>query len=183
MGFKKVMPLIIEDFKQAAIDYALIGGFAMGALGVMRSTMDVDFLVKAEDLEKVAAIMERYGYRCLHKTENVSQYVADMKIFGQMDFIHAFRPLSLSMLKRAKPVLVFEGKHSIKVLIPEDIIGLKIQAVGNDASRATREYADIERIMGHYREKLDWELLQDYFSLFKKKGKFKKLKEHYDKAQ
>jgi hypothetical protein len=122
MDFRKIVPLLIKEFKNAKVDYALIGGFALGALGMVRATADVDFLIDAKDLEKIAGIMKKFNYRCVHKTENVSQFVSDVKVFGQIDFLHAFRKPSLVMLKHATEKKIFEGKHVIKVLKPEDII-------------------------------------------------------------
>lgn len=42
MDFEKVIGLLINDFEKDKINYALIGGFAIGVLGVMRSTMDLE---------------------------------------------------------------------------------------------------------------------------------------------
>jgi hypothetical protein len=179
MDFEKVLPLIIQNFEKEGISYALIGGFAIGILGIARATVDLDFLVLQQDLPKIENIMLKYNYRCVFKTNNVSQYVSELKIFGEIDFLHAFRKISLSMLKRAKVVSVFEGELKVKVLIPEDIIGLKLQALVNDPSKENREYADIEAIMEHFRKNLDWILIKDYFSLFKKDKKFNDLKNRY----
>ena len=183
MDFEKVLPLIIKDFEKENIRYAAIGGFAIGALGIMRSTMDLDFLVDAQDLEKIGRVLEKYDYSCVFKTENVSQYVADLKIFGEIDFLHAFRNLSISMLKRAKEVAVFENSFTIKVLCPEDIIGLKLQALVNDHTREKRESADIEIIMDFFTARLDWDLIKEYFELFDKKEEYYRLEQQYNHAE
>lgn len=74
---------------------------------------------------------------------------------------------------------IFDGKFKIRVLNPEDIIGLKLQALVNDTSREAREYADIEEIMDYFKEKLNWNLIEEYFSLFENKEKYMKLKGKY----
>lgn len=181
MDFRKIIPLLIREFKDAKVDYALIGGFALGALGMVRATADVDFLIDARDYAKVAGIMKKLQYRCVHKTKNVSQFVSDIKVFGQVDFLHAFRKISLQMLKDASEKSIFEGKHTVKVLKPEDIIGLKVQAFANDPLRETRELADIELIMSHYKGQLDWKVIKEYFGLFDMDKKFNQLKKRYAK--
>ena len=93
MDFVWILHFIIAEFNNEKIRYALIGGFAMGAWGIMRSTMVLDFLVNQGDVGKIEDIMDNHGYN------------------GQVDFIHAFRKISLSMLKRAVEVPVFEGKY------------------------------------------------------------------------
>jgi len=179
MDFNKVLELILSEFEKEEVGYALIGGFALGALGIMRATMDLDFLIKYSDYSKVGKIMKKYNYKCVFRTENVSQYVSDIKIFGEIDFLHAFRKTSLSMLKRSRKLSVFEGKYRINVLTPEDIIGLKVQALVNDKTREPQEYVDIEAVMGHFKERLDWNLIEEYFFLFNKEDKFNELKEKY----
>ncbi|MEW5817800.1 MAG: nucleotidyltransferase family protein, partial [Spirochaetota bacterium] len=74
MDFAKVLGRLLSDFEREKITYALIGGFAMGALGIVRATMDLDFLVKKDDLKAVHEIMNSHGYNLLYKSENVSQY-------------------------------------------------------------------------------------------------------------
>lgn len=179
MNFEKILPLIIGEFEKEKVRYALMGGFSMGAMGIMRSTMDLDFLVDARDLPKVEKVMKKYDYKCIYKTENVSQYVGSIKIFGEIDFLHAFKKISLSMFSRARELKVLEGKMRIKVLSPEDVIGLKLQAFINEPERENRELADIESIMNYFKNKLDWNLIREYFGLFEKKEKFKELKEKY----
>ena len=135
MDFEKVLPLVLGEFKKRNIRYALIGGVAMAAWGVVRATVDLDYLVLAEDMGKIEEIMNNFGYRCVYKTDNVSQYVSDMKIYGTIDFLHAFREISCSMLERAVEKKVFNNRYEVKVLCPEDIIGLKVQALTNDTQR------------------------------------------------
>ena len=71
MDFEKVLETLIREFTNAKIRYALIGGFALGAMGILRSTMNLDFLVDSRDLEKIEKILNQYDYNCLYKTENV----------------------------------------------------------------------------------------------------------------
>ena len=183
MDFNIVLGLMLEGFQKGGIRYGLIGGFALGALGLPRSTVDLDFLVHRDDLNKINKIMKSNGYECVYQSENVSQYVSSVKIFGEVDFLHAFREISIGMLERAKELDVFEGKLKIRVLLPEDIIGLKLQAAENDSTRITQEYLDIESLMGYYGNNLNWETIEDYFSIFDQKEKFFELRSRYQNAK
>ncbi len=183
MDFIKVLNLILKSFTEEDIQYALIGGFAMGSWGIMRSTVDLDFLVNSADLDKIEKIMTGYTYKNIYKTENVSQYISDLKPFGQIDFLHAFRRISLSMLKRAVERPIFNSKYNIRVVIPEDIIGLKIQAMSNDISRELLEYADIQLLMERFGEKLNWKLIGEYFKLFKKEERYEEFKKKHSKTK
>lgn len=179
MDFKATLAALIEVFEKEKIRYAVIGGFALGVLGVPRTTVDLDFLIEKDDLEKISRIMKSHSYDCVYQSENVSQYVSPVKIFGEVDFLHAFRAISRKMLERAKEVDIFEGKAKIKVLLPEDIIGLKVQSLANNPKRINKEYADIEALMDYHKESLDWQVVEEYFSLFDLKDKFLELKAKY----
>lgn len=179
MDFKAVLSTIIKRFNEEHIDYALMGGFALGVLGISRATVDLDFLLNRNDLPMVDKIMKEMGYECVYKSEDVSQYVSGVKIFGEVDFLHAFREISCQMLKRAMGKDIFEGSLKIRVLRPEDIIGLKLQAVANDETRTMREYLDIEALMEYYKLNLDWSLMEEYFTLFNQTEKFMELKKRF----
>ncbi len=176
MDFKVVLKLILDEFQKENVRYALMGGFALGVLGVPRATVDMDFLVHRDDLFKIEKIMKDNNYECVYKTENVSQYISSLKIFGEIDFLHAFREISVGMLQRATEKDIFGEGLKIRVLSPEDIIGLKLQALANDETRTLREYSDIEALMENYNVNLDWNILEEYFTIFSQIEKYKELK-------
>lgn len=179
MEFKLVIEKILAEFEKANVRYALMGGFALGALGIPRATVDIDFLVLRDDMERVSGIMALLGYRCVYKTENVSQYTSSEKIFGEVDFLHAFREASVGMLDRAEEKQMFGEELTIKVVRPEDLIGLKVQAMANDETRRATDMADIEALMAHYGTKLDWPLIEEYFSIFGMNETAKELRRKY----
>ncbi len=166
MDFKTVLKKLLTAFDEQGIRYALMGGFAIGLWGGFRSTVDLDFLVMKDDMVRVHNIMTGFGYELRYHSENVSQYTSPLKVFGEVDFIHAFRQASLQMLQRAEVKEVFGRQMKVKTLIPEDIIGLKLQAIANNPERERLDMADIEMLIGLHRGRLDDELLKSYFSLF-----------------
>jgi len=166
MHFKLVLEKLLTDFDRHNIRYALMGGLALGAWGVPRTTADIDFLVNHDDMDKVDAIMKGLGYECKHKTENVSQYVSPLRVFGEVDFIHAFRIPSLSMLQRVETKNMFDETLPVKVLKVEDLIGFKVQAAANDESRKAVDIADIESLIAYNKDRLNWSLIEEYFTLF-----------------
>ncbi len=183
MDFKKVIEMLLRNFEKREIEYAFIGGLAMGALGIMRGTTDIDLLVHKKDLDKIDTILTSHLYRLRYRSENVSQYVSDVKPLGNIDLLHAFRSRALSMLKRARKISIFQGRYEIPVIIPEDLIGLKVQAMINDPKRKTLEEADIELLLEHFHNSLDWQLLEQYFALFQLQEQFETLKAKYDKTE
>lgn len=63
------MATLLEEFtvltgelNRLAIDYAVCGGWAMSIHGVPRATVDIDLMIRSNDLEKAWNIAEQRGY-------------------------------------------------------------------------------------------------------------------------
>ena len=175
MDFKAVLSMLIKKFEKSNTHYALMGGFALGLWGVGRATVDIDFLISRKDMEMADRIMLETGYKRKYRSDNVSQYVSPLQVFGEVDFLHAFREASLEMLERAEEKEIFNGLLKIKVLKPEDLIGLKLQAIKNDPERMENDMADVKALIAVYEKKLDWSLIERYFQLFDMKDEYDKL--------
>jgi hypothetical protein len=176
MNFRSILSVLIEKFKENEIRYALMGGLALGLWGVGRSTVDIDFLVDRGDRSRIDHIMQELGYECKFKSENVSQYVSPLKIYGEVDFLHAFREASLEMLKRAVEKDILEGSLKIKVLKPEDLIGLKFQAIKNNPLREQTDIEDIKALLSILGGNLDWSEIEEYAKIFDMMDVYKKIR-------
>ncbi len=184
MNFLSVIQSVCGELDRADIRYALIGGFAMALRGIQRATADLDFIILMQDLDRCHTILTKHGYRRNFHSDNVSHYISDDAQWGRIDILHAFRSPSLSMLKRADRVEL-TSDISIPVVQIEDIVGLKIQALVNDPSRATGDWSDIRLLIeaaAREKHRLDWELIGEYLEIFQLSDKQSQLREWNDKA-
>lgn len=177
MDFERVLRDLVTDFIEREIPYALIGGFALGALGIPRATMDLDFLVTKDALRRVDEVMRRRGYRLRYRSQNVSQFAADLTSLGRVDFLHAFRTIATGMMERALEVAAFDGSLRLRTLRPDDIIGLKVQALTNDPRRERRDLADIELLAERYADEMDWNRVREYFALFERLDLYEEIRD------
>ena len=182
MDFERVLRDLTSDFNEDSVSYAMIGGFALGVLGIQRATMDLDFLVARDALPQIDEIMQRRGYRLRYRSENVSQFVSDAAPLGQVDFLHAFREISTGMLSRASDIPAFASSLRVRTLRPEDIIGLKVQALSNDPERERWDLADIELLTERYSREIDWERVRGYFALFDRLELYDEIRQKYGPA-
>lgn len=155
----------------------------MGALGAPRATVDLDFLIHRDDLKALDQIMTGLGYLSYARTENVSHYRHPQGRWGAVDVLHAFRHFSLGMLERAASLPIFGGARTIRVLQPEDIIGLKVQVMANNPLRRAQETVDIEALLAVYGRRLDWNRVQEYFDLFELGAETRRLRERFGHAE
>lgn len=182
MNFSKVLKEVVGELEAAGVRYALIDGFAMALRGVQRATMDLDFILTLEDLARTDAILNRFGYRRVFHSDNVSHYRLADQEWGRIDILHAFRRPSLGMLERAEVIRVDE-ELSLRVVHIEDLIGLKVQALVNNSDRAESDWHDIRLLVRAAREQgtaLDWELVADYLRIFQLEGRLSELRGIHD---
>ena len=161
------MSRLADQVKQAVIAFAdcttqpaLIGGLALAAHDVVRATRDVDFLVDADDAEKVHDALTALGYQCIHRSEDAANYVRGDQ---GLDVLYAHRPAARKLLERADTRDTVMGR--LRVISAEGLIGFKLQALVNAPERG-RDRDDILALLRTGRGKLDMREVRDYFALF-----------------
>ena len=166
MYFISIFRFLVENLELEKIDFAIIGGFALQASGIPRTTFDIDLLILSEYSKKIKDIMTRHGYELMHESEEVLNFHGKKPELGRVDFMLAHRKYAVEMLKRAEKKDIFDGRFKIKVIRPEDQIGLKVQSSSNDPQRMHRDMADIELLIRNHYPDIDINLLREYFKLF-----------------
>jgi len=170
MNLKEVLKTLIVKFQEKKIDAVLSGGLALSTMDIFRFTRDIDFLISEKSKTAVNEIMTELGYEIQDfSTDEILSYLSPLKVFGQVDFLLARRKYTKAMMKRASRQSVFEGKYKVKTLMPEDLIGLKIQAISNDPeNRYHIDAPDIQRLLSLHQNKMDMGLIREYFKIFDK---------------
>lgn len=183
MDFILVFKFLLNAFEREKIDFALIGGFALQALGVVRTTLDIDLIVKQEDAEKIKSIMCGHGYDLIHEREDVLNFTGRKFELGRVDFLQAHRKYALSMLENAEEKELLDGQFKIRVIRKEDLIGLKVQSSSNDPGRFNQDMADIRAMIAERSEKLDMDLVREYFCLFDRENELDEMIDEITQAE
>ncbi len=165
MNLDGLFRFIVKNFKEKNIHYALIGGFALHAAGYARATGDIDFLIDFQDSQKAKETLFSLGYKVAHESEDVLNMVNPQLLIGGVDFLKAHRTYAVAMLQRAKPYVI-EKDFQVPAVIPEDLIGLKVQAMNNDEQRRLREMSDVEWLIKNHWGQMDQRLVEEYFDVF-----------------
>lgn len=165
MDFEAVAKYILDKFRLKGVRCAVIGGFALHAAGFPRATQDIDFLVHVDDVPAVKDILVGFGYDIVHESPDVLNFWGKLKELGGIDFIIAHRRYALAMLDRAKSYEMLPG-YQVNVVIPEDIIALKLQAMANDPDRSSQDMTDIQWLIKNHKTSLKMDLLEEYFGIF-----------------
>ena len=168
MNLKEVLKALIARFCHQKTDFVLAGGLALSTMGIFRFTKDIDILVLEEKKAQVDEIMTDLGYEKQDfSTGEIVSYASPLRVFGQVDFILARRKYSRAMMGRARKAPVFDGEFEVKTLLPEDLIGLKIQAICNDPkNRYVIDAPDIQQLLALHKDRMDMDLVREYFGIF-----------------
>jgi hypothetical protein len=163
VDFARVLREVAGALQGERVPFALIGGFALAALGVPRTTGDVDFLVEGARADDVERLVQGLGYETLFRSDDVANFVGRQASAGRVDVLWARREYARAMLARARlhPV----GTLSLPVVEAEDLIGLKVQSSSNESRRFALDVADIERLL-RATPGLDLARVREYFRLF-----------------
>ena len=62
MNLLAELEALLNAFRSAKIDYALCGGFALAAYGIVRATEDIDLLVQEDKLPRISEMFARLGF-------------------------------------------------------------------------------------------------------------------------
>ena len=182
MNLKEVLKTLIAKFHEQKIDFILSGGLALSTMNIFRFTKDIDFLVFEDSRKKIHEIMTDLGYELQDfSSDEIISYLSRVKVLGQVDFLLVKRKYTKAMMRRALKKKVFDGEYEVKTILPEDLIGLKIQAIYNDPkNRYLIDAPDIQRLLALHKDKMDMQLVREYFKLF---GKEDLLDEWLDKIK
>jgi len=172
MDLKEVLKILIGKLQAQNIDFVLIGGLALSTMNIFRFTKDLDFMVHEDSKEKIHTVMTDLGYaKQDFSSDEIVSYISPLNKFGQVDFLLARRKYTRVMMSRAEEKPVFNNSFQVKTLQPEDIIGLKIQAIHNDpGSRYIVDASDIQQLISLHGQGMNMELVREYFRLFEKEN-------------
>jgi hypothetical protein len=142
MDFEQVLDLVAQFFDERRRPWAVIGGLAMVAYGLGRTTLDVDILASASDQDALVGCLEIEGYETVHRSSGFSNHRHDDAGFGQVDVVYVRGATEEALFAGIESRSVGTGRR-IPVPRPEHLAALKAFAIRNDPRRVAGELEDI----------------------------------------
>ena len=146
-----------QKLNELNVPHALIGGMALSEYGYARGTQDVDWLIPEEFVSLVSEAFLKHGFTVYHQSPDVLQFTG----LAEIDFLIARRPISRAMIEQSH----YSKNLELSVVLPEDLIGLKIQAYAGNPKRKFKDLADIQELVT-FCESLDWNKIKEYADHF-----------------
>lgn len=132
IGLITILDVASRQLSAAGVDCILIGGFAVNYYGYTRNTLDVDFMIVAQQLDTVSRIMTEAGFTNIAIDENVAFFSAPGSPL-RVDFLRVDVDTMRKLLVNAVNASVHG--YQIKVAALRDLIAMKIFALSHDVSR------------------------------------------------
>lgn len=141
----RVFEVVSQRLPESGIPFLMIGGHAVNHYGYTRATMDVDFMIAANDVPAVREVMKLAGF------SNISE--GDTVIFFSLPESPVrvdFLPVDLETMEQllAGAVEVEYGGVRLKVPGLNDLIAMKLFALkSGNPRRKERDFSDVVQLM------------------------------------
>jgi hypothetical protein len=144
MDLEQELAAVLDALNAAGVEYALCGGLALAVHGAPRATIDIDLLVRSEEVPRVRQIAESLGFRFPALPMNFSNIRIDRitKIDAEGDTLMLDLLVATPELEavwRERQQLPWKGRQ-ISVVSREGLVTLKMLRA------STQDLADIERL-------------------------------------
>lgn len=142
MNFSRNLEDLERFLEPRQYRWALVGGLALAAYGLVRTTLDLYLVVDADSQEDLVGFMTEQGFETLHRSAAYSNHLHPDSSRGRANFIYIQGTTCDLLFGEA---VRRSGPHgrSVRVPKPEHLIAMKVLAIKNDPSRTFQDLADI----------------------------------------
>lgn len=142
MNFARVLPIITSFLEETGARFAVIGAVALAAYGMLRTTLDLDFVVDASARDDILRFMEARGYETVRAAGGYSNHRHPDPLWGRVDFMYVSGETAEKLFASCRQGLG-PRKQPIPLPKPEHLVAMKALAIKNDPGRAFQDLADI----------------------------------------
>lgn len=152
------MHSLFDFLYRRGIAFLLIGGRGLERHGHVRSTLDIDLLVRENDLESLGGCLRDFGYAKTAETPIFSRWRSKDPAMLDVDLLH----VDESTFAKLDADAVSSGQGSLAVRVPSvgGMIALKLHAMRNQPDRRVRDTQDIQALLRLNPEALELEGLR-----------------------
>jgi len=127
-----ILDIASKQLPAAGVDCILIGGFAVDYYGYTRNTVDIDFMIFTEQLEKVRDIMTKSGFTNIIIEDTVAFFEKPDSAF-RVDFLRVNKQTQQKLNNNAVDAKIYGYDLKVPALI--DLISMKIFALSQNLTR------------------------------------------------
>ena len=146
MDFARVISTVGAFFEENGQPFAVIGGLAMAAYGLARTTLDVDVVTSSDAQDELVAFLEAEGYETIHRSSGYSNHLHPDSDLGRVDVVYVRGNTSRELFAAVR-IVAGPGESTVPILRAEHLAAMKIFAIKNDPTRKLAELEDIRFLL------------------------------------
>ncbi|MBL8025542.1 MAG: nucleotidyltransferase [Fibrobacteres bacterium] len=132
-------------FKERMVTPILVGGYAVLAYKVERSTFDIDFMLTIEQWSKIENDMLAAGYSYINKSDSFIQLKNKQQQLRDLDFILCDNNTFVKILKDSKTTTI--AGSNFLLASPLHLIAMKLHAISQNPQREFKDFNDIIQLI------------------------------------
>lgn len=143
VGF--IFDVVSKQLPRAGVEFLMIGGHAVNHYGYSRATIDVDFMIAANDVAAVRSVMKAAGFTNVSESENVV-FFKHPKIPFRVDFLQVDSESMRKLMANATRTEYAGVPMAIPSL--KDLISMKLFALKcGSPRREGKDFPDIVNLV------------------------------------
>lgn len=146
MDFGSVLRTVAAFLANRNRRFAVIGGVALAAYGLARTTLDLDLLVESSAQDELIELLESLGFETLHRSTGYSNHLHPDPAWGRLDLVYVRGATSEQIFGGCR-LAKLPGDQGLPLPKPEHLAALKVLAMKNDRGRTFQEMADIRFLL------------------------------------
>jgi hypothetical protein len=139
------MTFLLNHLAQNDLPFLLIGGRALEAYGYVRSTRDLDLLIRADDLNRAGELLREIDYLLLAETAIFSRWRSRNPTLEDLDLLYVDQATFAKLT--ADAVVMTVGNLEVQTPSLIGMIALKLHAMRSNPERRSRDLQDVQEIL------------------------------------
>lgn len=139
--------ILARVFKRNSVHPVLVGGYAINTYKIQRMTFDVDFIMTAEDCERMEKDIIDLGYSVFNRRDAFVQYKDNKSGLRDIDFLLTDSATINKLITTGHTVSIAGEEFMVPSAM--HLISMKLHAVSQNPQREMKDLADIVALMRH----------------------------------
>ena len=146
MDFGAVLEDLADFLAERGHLWAVVGGVALAAYGLARTTLDLDIVLDLSAQEDLLGFLESRGYTTLHYSAGYSNHRNPDPRWGRIDCVYVKEETSRVLFAGCR---LSQGPRGIEIPLPrpEHLAAMKVLAIKNDPGRIYQDMADLRYLV------------------------------------
>jgi hypothetical protein len=132
-------------FKKHDIHGVLVGGYALIANKVQRTTFDIDFMVTASDCGKIEPDLIKSGYGIFNRQDAFVQFKSTVPGLRDIDFLIGDAHTIGKIIGQGKTITI--AGESFIIPSPMHLIEMKLHSIAGNKRRELKDFPDIVQLL------------------------------------